>query len=221
MKTIWTIKEQRNGLWVPVLQRTNVTTTYGLSNLAALGMGAGVLPQYLLVDNFFATLDTGVSVGALSVTASQPVHLSGDTQLVLSGGGLNQETVTFSSAVTNTDGSCTYTIAATTQNHFVGDYVCRAPLATDVVSTIQTEMQVDPIVLPGNRLQYISGFPNGTGAYVLQFAVTGTQAVGVIMGCGLVDTSGIGTGNLHNHVVYGYNHQYGVDIEVDIQLTIS
>lgn len=221
MKTIWTIKEKRNGVYVPVLERSNVTTTYGLSNLAALGMGAGVLPQYLLVDNFFATLDAGVGVGVLSVTASQPVHSGGDTQIVLSGGALNQETVTFSAAVTNGDGSCTYTITATTQSHYVGDYVCRNPLASDIVSTIQTEMQVDPIVLPGNRLQFISGFPNGTGAYVTQFAITGTQAVGVIMTCGLVDTSGIGTGNLHNHVVYGYNHQYGVDIEVDIQLTIS
>lgn len=222
LSCVWTVKERRSGLWIPVLSRKNVWTNYGLGALASAIGGGYSAPNNLVIDSDYATLSVGASLGASSIQLSKRVDITGDTQLVLNPGGANQETVTFSGAPTGS-GPFTYSLTGTLANtHLANEPVVRLPLAADTLSTVVSEIQYDATNAPGLRVQASSGYASGTGNWTLQFYLTGTQALTHLMTLGLSENNAVGAGNLHNHIVLGYDHSGGGnDVEIDVSLTLS
>lgn len=220
----WTIKERdpRTGLFIPKLARRNKFTDYGLTNLAQSWMGQGTPPLYLVIDSWSASVQNanGLAVGATSVTLDQLAHKAGDTQLVLDVGGAGQEVVSFSAV--SGSGPYVYTISATTNTHAHGALVVRQVLQSDTMSDIKSEVQYDSVAAPNARMKTSgSGYSQGTGNQVMQFFLTGSQALAEWVCLGLSETGTTGQGQLHNHLVFGFNHQSGNDVEVDISLSLS
>lgn len=202
-----------------------VLTTYGLSALAAAVSGNYVPPVYLVLENNGSTVQTAANAGVTSIQTALPVHLAGDSELVLGVGLGTQEVVSFSAATGA--GPTTYTLTTpTTQAHAAGDPVCRVPLTADGMGQVQNEIAYDPTNSPGQRLQSYGGYSSGPGTWVLQFFLTGIEASAFLMMVGLSDSPVIGQGNLHAHATLGTNHVFnpvsgGVDIEIDIPISIA
>lgn len=220
-KTRWVIKERIGGLWVPVFEGFNLMTDFGLTNLAAAFGGEFASPNYLVIDNFSGQIQNAtLGVGSTSVSLDKRVDVAGDTQIVLGVGTGNEETVSFS-AVTGS-GPYIYTISATTLSHVNLDYVVRQPKGGDTIATIQSEVQYAPTVFPGKRaLKTGTGYSSGTGNHVMSFFITGSQAIGRWESLGTSESDTVGAGNLHNHLVIGYDHVSGNDTQIDISLTLS
>ncbi len=224
----WVVKERdpHSGLYLPRLSGWNKFTDYGLTNLAQSWTGAGSPPLYLIIDSFKGTVnDVSLAIGATSVTvaASQQPTISGDTQLVLDVGASGQETVTFSGVTNNNNGTWTYALSApTTQPHSQGAWVVRPVQQSDTLSSIVSEVQYDATNAPNARMKANgTGYSTGTGSYTMQFFLTGAQAITQWVCVGLSDTGTVGQGNLHNHLVFGYDHQQNNDVELDVTLTLS
>lgn len=218
----WTIKEKVNGRWRRVWTGKNIMTDFGLTALASAFGGDYTAPLYLVIDNFSGQIQNvgGIIVGATSVSLDHKVDSAGDTQIVLGVGTANEEVVSFS-AVTGT-GPYVYTISATANSHAQNDYCVRNPRQADTLASIQSEVQYAPTVFPGKRTQRIgTGYSGGTGNHVMSFFVTGAQAVGRWESLGTADSDTVGDGNLHNHLVSGYDHSSGNDTQVDISITLS
>lgn len=222
LKTRWTIKERVGGRWRRVWTGTNVMTDYGLTALASAFGGEYTAPVYLVIDNYSGQIQNsgGVAAGATSVTLNKRIDSAGDTQIVLGVGTANEEVVSFS-AVTGS-GPYIYTVSATTNSHVQNEYCVRNPRQSDTLASIQSEVQYAPTVFPGKRTQRIGlGYSSGIGNHVMSFFITGAQAAGRWESLGTADSDTVGSGNLHNHLVSGYDHSSGNDTQIDISLTIS
>jgi hypothetical protein len=220
---VWTVKERdpKSGFFIPVLQRKNIFTNYGLTALAAVPGGQPyTAPQYLAIENNGAAITNagGISASATSCTAATDILEAGDTQLILGVGTANQETVTGAS-VSGT-GPYTYSFAACTKSHANGDPICRVPLAGDTVATLQNEWQYDSTNAPNQRMGSAAGYTTGTGVWVTQWYYNGAQGLGNMTTIGMCDLVTVGGGNLHNHVALGYVHSSGSDVEIDGTLTL-
>lgn len=207
-------------------------TNYGLNALASAPSGGYVAPQYLVIDTTHSTLAVAgggaLPVGATSVQVATPsISQPGDTQLVLGVGTANQETVTFSGTPTLSGGVYVYNLTAgTLYSHNNGDICVRQPTVNDSIASIGSEMQVDPTYFPNQRIVSAYGYNNGTGIWVLQMYVTGTQANGYIAIVGLADSVTIGAGHLHAVGVVGIDHSFANgsntnDLEIDAIITIA
>jgi hypothetical protein len=223
----WVVKERRNGLWVPVLERKNLLTDYGLTALSAAFAGGYVAPQYLVIDTNKTTLTATYAIGVNAVVAVARVDLVGDNQIVLSPGTVRQETVTFSS-VTASGPNYSYNLSSpTTKAHNSGDYVVRAVKSADTMSTVISEAAYDPTYNPGMRQAVVSTYSPASGQTTYQFYFTGVQANVLFMTLGLADQQALGAGNLHSHVVLGYDHTITApatstnDLEVDATLSLT
>lgn len=200
-------------------------TTYGLTALASAVQGTYAPPLYLVLENNGSTFAAGASAGVTAISSNAAVHLPGDTQLVLGVGLAGQETVTFTSVTTAAPYVYTLT-APVVYQHVTGDPLCRLPLATDTMAQVVNELQYDSVNDPNLRLQSVSGYSSGNGAWTMQFYLTGIEASSFLMTIGLSDSPTIGQGNLHYHATLGVNHVYvpangGVDVEIDIPITLS
>jgi hypothetical protein len=214
---IWTFRE--NG--VVVAQTKNVFTDFGLTALASALSGGYTPPIYLVLDSGGTTLFNTVSPGQTSVVTNLRVDLSGDTQLVLSPGKANQEVVTFTGTPTGS-GPYTYTLtSAAAQLHNSGDTVVRQTRHQDTMSTVLSEIEYDHADFPNQRAQSYAGYSQGTGNWVMQFYILGTQAITNLNYVGLADNITIGQGSLHDHAVLGYTHTSNNDVEIDVSLTLT
>lgn len=224
----WKLKTRNplTGRFEPVRERKNLFTDAGLTNLAKMWMGAGTPSINLVIDSFKATITNNpLAAGALSVTLAAPSqpHKSGDTQLVLGAGLATQETVGYSAAADNGNGTWTYTLTAPTGNaHNQNDWAVRNPLQSDVLADIKSEVQYDSVSFPNARMAASGeGYSQGVANYVMQFFLTGDQALTDWVTIGLSDTAVLGTGSLMNHLVFGYTHPQGDDVELDVSLTLA
>lgn len=218
----WTLRDARTGK--PLMRRHNLFTDAGLTNLAALWGGAGSPSLYLVLSNFKVTLvDNPLLAGATSAKLSAKVDQAGDTQIVLDVGGANQETVAFTAVNNNGDGTFTYSLAApTTLDHSAGVWCDRLPKQTDTMSVVQNEVQYDSVAAPNARMKATPpGYSTGTGLYTMQFFLTGNQAVTQWVSLGLSSTGVVGGGSLMNHLLFGYDHLQGNDVELDVTLTTA
>jgi hypothetical protein len=220
---LWTIKERDadTGLFIPRKRGKNLQTSAGLTAYAGAFGGSYTAPTWLVLDSFAPTLTSAIAAGATSLTLSAQADMVGDTQLVLSLGLVSQETVSFSLVTNNGDGTFSYSLSAPTTNaHASGDRCARQVLASDTMANVQSEIQIDAVALPGQRAASTGGYSGGTGNFVMQFYITGGQGLAYFASVGLADNVGIGLGNLHNHLILGYNHTAGNDVEVDVSLTL-
>lgn len=220
-RCIWTVNEKRGDIWVPVRQRKNVLTDDGLTALASAFSGTYLPPANLVIYNHAQVLSSTYGIGATSVSLAARVDIAGDTQLVLSAGLSNQETITFNAVAGS--GPYVYTLdTPTTQPHNAGDAVTRPPLQSDSMITTPGEIAFDPVLEPISRIQTTSGYSLAPGNWVLQFYLTATMAVSYISHVGMSDNSVLGQGVLHNHVLLGYDHSGGTfDVLVEASLTLS
>lgn len=222
---VWTVKERdpKTGLFIPVLQRKNVQTNYGLTAFAGAFQGTYTAPVYMVIDDFKPTYATGSSGTTLKLTTVTQPTLAGDSQIVLSIGTANQEVVTFTGTPTYSSGVWTYTLTASPVNsHTVGDVCVRNPLATDTVSSIFTEQQYDSVNAPNARMQSIGGYSGGSANWVMQFFFASDQAECYFSTVGLADNVTVGQNNIHNLVVLGLDHTGNTnDLELDVSLTLS
>lgn len=203
-----------------------VFTDYGLSELAAAPGGGYIPPTYMAIETHCAKIQNAgtLPIGATSVSFDVQVDQAGDIQLVLGAGTATQEVVTFT-APTLVSGKWVYPISATTKTHAFGDICTRQPRNSDTVANIISEMVVDSVLLPGQRLDTATGYPGSAGVFTIQFYMTGQQANGILAIVYLVDSLNIGTGNVHAYGVYGYDHSFPgggstSDLETDVVLTI-
>lgn len=214
----WTIRESG----IVVRRGWNTLTDTGLTQIAKGWAGQGSAPLYLVIDSYKAAIQNvgGISIGATSVQLDTDPTKAGDTSLILGVGSANQETVTWSAK--SGSGPYTFTIGATTKTHAQNDWVVRTPLQSDVLTDIKSEVQYDAGAAPNKRMKASGvGFSQGTGNYTIQFFLTGSQALANWVTLGLSDTDTVGAGLLHNHLAMGFAHSSGVDVELDISLTIS
>ncbi|GHO55530.1 hypothetical protein [Ktedonobacter robiniae] len=223
----WTVLERewlpisRREIWIPRLERKNLFTNYGLTALASAPSGNYVAPIYLAVESFYSPLNAQANPGDMSFSLNTRVDQSGDTQVVVDIGSINQEVVTFSS-VSGTSAPYTYTLSTPLQNsHPANAPVVRQVSANDTISNLTTEVQYDPVNFPGLRLASGAGYSSGNGQYTIQFYFTATMAVAYFATCGLTDSQTISQGNLHNHFTLGYDHSLGQnDVQINGNLTI-
>lgn len=220
---VWTVKEKdpKTGLYIPVLQRKNIQTNFGLTAYAGAFQGNYTAPVYMVIDGFAPKL-VSLTGTTLVLSANALPVLGYDTQLVLSIGTANQETVSFTSVV-QSGSQYTFTLSATPSlSHAVNDICVRAPNAIDTMTAIFSEQQYDSTNAPNQRMQSIGGYSGGTGNWVMQYFFTGTQGIFEFVTVGLADAVTIGTGNLHNLLPLGFNHTGTTnDLELDVSLTLS
>lgn len=222
VRGIWRVRERdrRSGIIVGEKQVKNVWTSFGLTLLAS-----GALPQniYLAVENAGTIVNATVSSGANSITTNLQVHQAGDTQIVASVGGINQEVLTFSSAVVNSDSSCTYTLSSpTTKTHTRLDLACRQVYTSDTMINVVNEQQYDSVNFPNQRAPMSGGYSAGTGNWTYQFFYAGPTLQTTLMIVGMCDNATIGAGNLLNHFTLGYTHNnVNNDLEIDGSLTLT
>lgn len=222
---IWTWRERSRETGLVVAERVfhNKLTNYGLTNIGSALSGAYTPPVYLAVESSFTYLSVAGNIGDGSITCVADVHQTGDTQLTLGAGQANQETVTFTS-VSGT-GPFVFTLSGTlAHNHTTADpdWVVRTPQQSDTLSNLVSEMQYDSINFPNLRMLSPGGYSPGSGQWTVQFFFPGPTLLGYIMNAGLVDTSTLGTGNLHNHFTLGVNHTNTAnDQEIDGVFTFS
>jgi hypothetical protein len=223
---LWVVREKLvypisgREVWVPKARGKNIMTNYGLTALASAFGGTYTPPLYLVIDNFAGTIQNvgGILAGATSVQLDQQVHTTGDTQIVLGVGDASQETVAFSAY---NAGTHTYTIGACANAHAAGQGVVRAVLAADTLANVTGEIEYDHTNFPNARAASSGWLSTGTGNSTMQFFLTGDQALTTWQTIGLSENATVGAGNLHNHLVLGYDHVSGNDALVDISLTLS
>lgn len=216
------VRDPKTGLFVPCRERKNKFTDAGLTNLAKLWVGQGTPTVNLVIDSYTGLLQNNpASVGAVSISLDKSVHKAGDTQLVVGAGLGTQETVTFT-AVSGT-GPYIYTLSTPLAHaHNQNEWVVRQVLQSDVMTDIKSEMQYDAVSAPNQRMVASgTGYSSGSGSYTMQFFLTGTQAIGNWVTLGLADSNAVGGGVLSNHLIFGFNHQSGNDVELDITLTLA
>lgn len=220
---VWTVKEKRNGIFVPVLSTRNTFTNAGLSALASAISNQYTPPLYMVIDSDSATVQNagGIASGVTAVTASKRVDIAGDTQLVLSPGTPNAEVVTFSSVTTSAP--FIYTLSTPTgKPHSQGDTICRQVAATDTMNSVVSEVVFDAVNNPDERMQVVNGYNNGSnGNWTARWYYTGTQALVAMNTIGISENPTVGQGTLHNHFVLGYIHNAGNDVEIDGSLTLT
>lgn len=220
IKVRWTIKERRNGIWVPVFSNYNKVTDDGLTELASATGGGYVAPVNLVIENGGALLGGTVSIGATTFNLASRVDQVGDTQLVMSAGLANQEVVTFSSVTGS--GPYTYHLtSATTKAHLTNELVARQTRQADTMSSVTSEVQYDATGAPGQRVASSVGFSGGVGLWTQQFYIPGTLGLFTFTYLGLSDSNSVGAGLLHTHLVSGYVHNSGFDVEVDANWTLA
>lgn len=220
---IWTVNEVEHGILIPKVKRKNLFTNYGLTALASAIGGGYSPPAYLAINTIYSTLYHSVSPGDTTVQANGNPTQTGDNQLVLGAGTVNQEVVTFS-AVSGA-GPYTYTLTAPypVNSHPVSDPFTRQVLVTDTMAQLTSEAQYDPTYAAGLRAYRTAGYSAGVGQYTMQFYFSGTTLTNIYcITLGLTDQAVIGAtnANLHNEVVLGYNHNNTNDVEIDINLTL-
>jgi len=220
------VRNPATGRYEPVRERQNLFTDAGLTNLAKMWMNQGTPSTNLVIDSFKpvinnATLPAGSTSVTLSATA-QP-HKSGDTQLVLGLGLAGQETVSYSGASSLGGGLYQYSLSSPTVNvHNQNEWAVRKPLQSDVLSDIISEVQYDAVAAPGQRMAASGpGYSQGSANYVMQFFLTGNQALTDWVTLGLSDAANTGSGSLMNHLAFGFTHATGDDVELDISLTLA
>jgi hypothetical protein len=223
MDCVWTLKRREaSGLYVPVLTKRNVVTTYGKTALAGAWAGSYAPPQYIVIDDKYTTLNSGVTSG-VSTTLVVParVDIAGDTQVIIDPGLGSQETKTFTSVTGS--GPFTYNLSgAVATTHALGAKVVRVLKAADDMSQVQNERQFDATNFPLQRLPVSSSYSTGTGNVVLQFYFTNTQANFWLMALGLSENQNVASGHLHNHIGLYFDNTAGTsDIEIDVSLTLS
>lgn len=221
----WTWRERcrRTGIVVAEKVTHNIFTSYGLTQLAAGISGANVPPIYLAVEGTYTNLSASYAAGSSSIVVTTDVTQTGDTQLYLSAGLANQETVTFSSKVGTSP--CTYTLSSPTikaHTSASNDWVARVPLWTDTTSNLSDELQYDAVNFPNLRMASPGGYSPSYGQWTVQVYFPGPTMVGNLILCGLCDTATIGTGNLHNHFLLAVSHtNTNNDQEIDGVITIQ
>lgn len=221
---IWTVRERRDGLWIPVIRKKNIITDYGLSSLAAAWNGVVIPPLYVILEQNQTTVNASTIIGATSIQTVAPAHLTGDTKIQLSVGTANEETATFS-AVAGT-GPYTYTVTALTKAHTAGDFCARTPQQSDTLTKVAGEISYDPN-FPNTRAPITSSYSVSAGIYTYQFYFTGIQANGRLFTVGMVDNTNFGSGNLFNHIILNYDHRIIApatttnDVEIDATLTAT
>jgi len=221
LSCLWTVYEKHGSLYTPVLRRKNIFTNDGLSQLASAPSGSYAAPVNLVIDNGGTSLYSGASLGALVVETNQRVDIAGDTQLVLEPGTASQELVTFVGTPTGS-GPYIYTLSAgTVYAHSTGALVARQVNQNDTMTSVTSEIQFDPTDAPNQRVVSAGGYSGGAGNWVVQFYVTGNQALTTFTYIGISDSNTVGQGLLHNHLVLGYIHNSGVDVMIDGSLTLS
>ncbi len=212
LRCVWTVKEREvlpishKRVWVPRLERHNIFTNYGLSALASAISGGYLAPIYLAIENTTTTIQVALTTsGATAVQVNARVDQPGDTQIALDIGTALQEVVTFTSVTTTAP--FIYTLSTpTAYTHAASAYVVRQVVATDTITNIISEVQYDPVNAGGQRLSSSAGFSAGPGQWSIQFYYTATMATSYFATIGLCDSPLIGQGNLHNHLVLGYDH---------------
>jgi hypothetical protein len=221
---IWTVKERdpESGLFIPKLTRKNIQTNYGMTAYAGAFQGTYTPPIFMVVDGFNPTFSS-LTGTTLVLNASRQPTLGTDSQLVLSIGTANQEVVSFSGTPAQAGSLWTYSLtAAPTLAHVSGDICVRNPTATDTMTAIFSEQQYDTVNAPNQRMQSVGGYSGGTANWTMQYFFTGAQALVYFATVGLSDAATLGTGNLHNLLVLGYNHTGTTnDLELDVSLTLS
>lgn len=221
---VWTVKERdpETGLFIPKLTRKNIQTNYGMTAYAGAFQGSYTPPIYMVIDGFAPTISS-ISGTTLVLTAASQPTLGSDSQLVLSIGSANQEVLSFTGSPVAGSGTYTYTLSSSpTLSHNVGDICVRNPTANDTMSVIMSEQQYDSTNFPNMRMQSVGGYSNGTASWTMQFFFTGAQALVEFATVGLADANTLGSGNLHNLLVLGYNHTGTTnDLELDVSLTLS
>jgi hypothetical protein len=221
---IWLIKEidPKTKRVVSTIKKKNIMTSYGLSALASALNGGYTPPIYLVIENTTTTLYTQANIGDSQVQLNARVDITGDNQLVLDPGLGSQETVTYTS-VTGSSAPYTYALSGTVANtHANGNTVCRNVNINDTMSSVQSEVQYDPVNYPNQRSASASGYSTGAGVWTVQFYMSGQIAQQYFTICGLADSITLGQGNLHNHFVLGLNRNGSTnDIEIDAIITIS
>lgn len=219
----WTVKERRNGLWVPVYEFDNVVTDYGLTALASAPASQYTAPGFLVIETTFTTLAQPANAGTNSVQLVADPTLGGDNQLVLSVGLGAEEVVTFSGK--SGTGPFTYTLTANlVNNHLSGDPAVREVTGADTMSAVLSEAQYDPTFDAGNRAPMTSAFSPATGQNTMQFFMSGLTATNLYFAhVGLADQRVIGSiaSNLHNYAHLGYNHNNTNDLEIDVNWTLQ
>ena len=221
---IWTVKERdpETGLFIPKLTRKNIQTNYGMTAYAGAFQGTYTPPIYMVIDGWNPSISS-LSGTTLTLSATRQPTLASDSQLVLSIGTGTQEVVTFTSGPSQNENLWTYVLsAAPSLSHNVGDICVRNPTATDTMTAIYSEQQYDSTNVPNARMQSVGGYSGGTANWVMQFFFTGAQALFYFATVGLADAATLGSGNLHNLLVLGYNHTGTTnDLELDVSLTLS
>jgi hypothetical protein len=218
---IWTLKEKRNGIYVPRLRKKNLITSYGLNNLAGAWSGTLNPPYYLVIDSTNGTVNATTGPGSPTIVLNSDPTAAGDTQLVLSVGMSNQEVVTFSSK--SGTGPFTYNLTANTaQTHYINDPCTRQPTPSDTMGVIMNPVQYDSVNYPNEWENWQGGYAQGVGNWTLQFYIPAAQALAFFGTLGLSDNIAFGQGNLHALLAFGYDHSQGVsDVEIDASLTIT
>lgn len=224
VSVLWTIKERRSGLWVPVHRFHNLLTNYGLTAMAAAPSGQYVPPTYLVIDQAYVTMFTQANPGSTSIQLTSDPTIAGDTQLVLSAGLAAQEVVTITGPGVGTNPS-TFTLSAATANtHLAADPVVRQVSSSDTMSSVLSEAQYDPTFNANSRSAMTSAYSPGTAQNTMQFFISGATATGLFFAhVGLADQqsmTAINT-NLHNYAVLGYNHNNTNDLEIDVLYTLQ
>lgn len=213
----WRIKELPSKR--VVFDAKNLITNYGLTAFASAPGGVYVAPQWLVIQNTSTTVSSATSS---TIVVPTRIDQTGDTTIVVGVGptSINQEVVTFTSVTGS--GPYTYNLSPNaTKSHIAGELVLRNPVVTDTLANITNEVQYDVGSFPTQRAQSIGGYTTGVGNYIMQFLLTGAQALMTLPILGLSDTNIVGTGNLHNELVSGYIHTSGIDLEIDVSITLT
>ena len=221
VKVHWVLHEKHHGLWVPIVERYNLLTTYGLTAYAAAPSGGYVAPIYLVIEQTKTTLVSSYSAGVGSIQTVADPTIGGDNQLTLGVGQVGEEKVTFSSK--SGTGPYTFTLSGVTANpHTAGDFVVRSVKSGDTLASVVSEAQYDPTYAAGKRNPQTANYSPATGQNTMQFFISGLQATNIYFAhVGLADNITIGAGNLHNYATFGYNHNNTNDVELDVTWALT
>lgn len=220
----WIIKERQHGQFVEVYRFHNLITVYGQTALAAAPSGQYTLPIYLVVEQSATSMYSQANPGDTTIYLNGNPTLAGDNQLVLSPGLAAMETVTFSGIVGSSAPFIVSLTAACANTHPASDPVVRAPNFNDTMSSVLSEVTIDPTNNPNNRVAMTAAYSPGQGQNTMQFFISGATATNVYFAhVGLADQqsmSAINT-NLHNYAALGYSHTNTNDVEVDVIWTVQ
>jgi hypothetical protein len=220
----WVVKENRAGIWVPVVDTHNLLTNFGMTAFAAAPSGNYIPPIYLVIETTKVQMYSSSLVGDTVVQLTGNPTIVGDSNIVLSVGQAAEETVPFNT-ISGTSSPFNVSLASTLAfAHAAGDFVVRAPTLSDTIASVLSEAQYDPTFNPGNRMAMASSFSPGLGQNTEQFFISGLTATNLYLAhVGLTDQQVIGSpaSNLHNYAAFGYNHNNVFDLEIDVTYTVQ